>query len=201
MLRGTGLTDVRIPVVRGQSYYIHLVYDSALANIKGYRNGTLVTTVAQSALSFVGNGPFKVGGHSSLASSLAAGMKLDEFRVYNRPLNLTEIGNTWNKQLPYLLTNVFNNETEMVKEFRLGQNYPNPFNPVTDINFDVPKTGLVQLSVYDILGKEVEVLVNDVLQPGRYKASFDASKLASGIYFYRISASNFSDIKRMIFVK
>lgn len=91
--------------------------------------------------------------------------------------------------------------TEIPGEFKLYQNYPNPFNPVTNINFDVPKSGLVQIRVYDILGKEVDILANEVLQPGRYKASFDASKLASGIYFYRINASNFSDIKRMIVVK
>ncbi len=91
--------------------------------------------------------------------------------------------------------------TEIPSEFKLFQNYPNPFNPVTNINFDVPKSGLVQIRVYDILGKEVDIIANEVLQPGRYKASFDASKLASGIYFYRINASNFSDIKRMIVVK
>jgi len=96
---------------------------------------------------------------------------------------------------------VQNISTEIPKEFKLYQNYPNPFNPVTNINFDVPKAGLVTIKVYDILGKEVEILANEVLQPGKYKTSFDASKLSSGIYFYRITSNDFSDIKRMIVLK
>jgi hypothetical protein len=91
--------------------------------------------------------------------------------------------------------------TEIPNEFKLYQNYPNPFNPVTNINFDVPKTGLVQIKVYDVLGKEVETLANEMLQPGRYKTSFDASKLSSGIYFYRINTNDFSDIKKMMVIK
>ena len=91
--------------------------------------------------------------------------------------------------------------TEIPNEFKLYQNYPNPFNPVTNINFDVPKAGLVQIRVYDILGKEVEVLADKFLQPGKYKATFNAGKFASGIYFYRINTSSFTDIKRMIVLK
>jgi hypothetical protein len=91
--------------------------------------------------------------------------------------------------------------TEIPGEFKLYQNYPNPFNPITSINFDVAKAGLVQIKVYDILGKEVEMLANEVLQPGRYKTSFDASKLSSGIYFYRINTNDFTDIKRMMVIK
>lgn len=90
---------------------------------------------------------------------------------------------------------------EIPSEFKLYQNYPNPFNPVTNINFDVPKAGLVQIRVYDILGKEVEVLADEFLQPGKYKATFNAGKFASGIYFYRINTSSFTDIKRMIVLK
>jgi len=96
---------------------------------------------------------------------------------------------------------VHNIGTEIPKEFRLYQNYPNPFNPITNINFDVARAGLVQIKVYDVLGKEVETLANEVLQPGKYKASFDAGKLSSGIYFYRINANDFSDIKKMIVIK
>ena len=91
--------------------------------------------------------------------------------------------------------------SEIPNEFKLYQNYPNPFNPVTNINFDVPKAGLVQIRVYDILGREVGILANEMMQPGRYKASFDAGMLSSGIYFYRINAEGFSDIKRMIVLK
>ncbi|MCU0371819.1 MAG: T9SS type A sorting domain-containing protein [Ignavibacteria bacterium] len=91
--------------------------------------------------------------------------------------------------------------TEIPDVFRLYQNYPNPFNPITNINFDIAKAGFVKIVVYDILGKEVEVLANSVLQPGKYKTDFDASKLASGVYFYRITAPEFTDIKRMVVLK
>ncbi|MCX6158061.1 MAG: T9SS type A sorting domain-containing protein [Ignavibacteriae bacterium] len=91
--------------------------------------------------------------------------------------------------------------TEIPNEFKLYQNYPNPFNPVTNINFDIAKAGMVQIKVYDVLGKEVEILANEVLQPGRYKTSFDANRLSSGIYFYRITTNDFTDIKRMMVIK
>lgn len=91
--------------------------------------------------------------------------------------------------------------SEIPNEFKLYQNYPNPFNPVTNINFDLPKAGLVQIRVFDILGREVGILANEMMQPGRYKASFDAGMLSSGIYFYRINAEGFNDIKRMIVLK
>lgn len=96
---------------------------------------------------------------------------------------------------------VQNISTEIPNEFKLYQNYPNPFNPITNINFDIAKSGMVQIKVYDVLGKEVETLANEVLQPGRYKTSFDAAKLSSGIYFYRITTNDFTDIKRMIVIK
>src|SRR5205085_9879602 len=85
--------------------------------------------------------------------------------------------------------------------FNLYQNYPNPFNPVTRIQYAVPKEGNVKLIVYDMLGKEISTLVNQRSQPGRYEVEFDASNLASGVYFYKIEAEAFTDIKKMILLK
>lgn len=85
--------------------------------------------------------------------------------------------------------------------FELGQNYPNPFNPVTVINYQVPQTGLVTLKIFDVLGREVTSLVNEVKDAGRYNVTFDGTKLSSGIYFYTISAGTFKDTKRMMLVK
>jgi len=96
---------------------------------------------------------------------------------------------------------VKNNGTELPAEYSLFQNYPNPFNPVTNINFSIPKSGLVKLIVFDIIGREVSVLANDFLSAGNYTVDFDASKLASGAYFYKISSGNFTDVKKMILVK
>lgn len=88
-----------------------------------------------------------------------------------------------------------------VKDFSLSQNYPNPFNPVTKIAFTIPKNEFVTLKVFDVLGKEVAVLINESKPAGAYEAYFDASKLSSGVYFYKLETSSFSDVKRMIVTK
>jgi len=86
-------------------------------------------------------------------------------------------------------------------DFELGQNYPNPFNPSTNISYQLPKAGYVSLKVYNILGKEVAALVNEYKPAGKYTISYNASALASGIYIYKLSSSNYSSIKKMILMK
>ena len=85
--------------------------------------------------------------------------------------------------------------------YMLSQNYPNPFNPVTKINFAIPKSGLVTIKIYDLLGKEVQTLVNEVKNAGSYSVDFNGSELSSGIYFYKINVNGFSDIKKMTLIK
>lgn len=91
--------------------------------------------------------------------------------------------------------------TEIPASYRLEQNYPNPFNPVTNIKFSVPKSGIVKMSVYDVSGREVAVLVNETLSAGTYSADFDASVFASGVYFYKLSSGDFVQTKKMVLVK
>jgi hypothetical protein len=86
-------------------------------------------------------------------------------------------------------------------EFELMQNYPNPFNPTTVINFTLPKSGNVSLKVYNVLGQEVATLVNGFMTAQKYEVSFDASKLASGVYVYTLQSDNFSQSKKMILMK
>ena len=85
--------------------------------------------------------------------------------------------------------------------YELGQNFPNPFNPATSIAFALPQAGQVNLSVYNMLGAKVATLVNGVRPAGRYTVKFDGSTLASGVYFYKLEAQGFSDLKKMILVK
>jgi photosystem II stability/assembly factor-like uncharacterized protein len=85
--------------------------------------------------------------------------------------------------------------------FSLSQNYPNPFNPVTQINYTVPKTSMVKMVIYDVIGREVITLVNDVKVPGNYSVSFDGSNLASGVYFYKMISGDFTDVKKMVVLK
>jgi M6 family metalloprotease-like protein len=91
--------------------------------------------------------------------------------------------------------------TQMPQKFELLQNYPNPFNPVTTIKFLISKESQVNLSVFNILGEKVKELKNEVMKPGYYEINFDASLLASGIYFYRIQADAFVQTKKMILMK
>ncbi len=91
--------------------------------------------------------------------------------------------------------------TEVPEGYGLGQNYPNPFNPITNVKIQMPNSGFVKLTVFDVSGKEVAVLVNEELNAGVYNVDFDASNLASGTYFYRMVTGGFSDVKKMILVK
>lgn len=100
---------------------------------------------------------------------------------------------------PGEVTIVANNDVP--KSLELYQNYPNPFNPSTKISFAVPNTGVVKLSVYNILGTEVATLINESLSPGIYSFNFDASSLNSGIYFYKLSMGNFTLTRKMTLLR
>ena len=93
------------------------------------------------------------------------------------------------------------NAGNLPKEFKLNQNYPNPFNPATTISFDLPKSGLVNITAYDITGKECAVIFSGYKYAGSHEVNFNASNLTSGVYFYRISSEGFSDTKKMILIK
>jgi hypothetical protein len=99
------------------------------------------------------------------------------------------------------VTSVSQISSNVPEGFKLSQNYPNPFNPSTKINFSITKSGFVSLKVYDIIGKLVAVLVNEVKQTGTYEVDFNASHLTSGTYFYKIEMEGFSEIKKMMLIK
>ncbi|REL38121.1 T9SS C-terminal target domain-containing protein [Rhodohalobacter sp. SW132] len=92
-------------------------------------------------------------------------------------------------------------EGESPMQFRLYDNYPNPFNPTTQIRYDIARTSDVSVRVYDVLGRQVQTLVNTQQSPGTYTLTFDASNLSSGVYFYRIQTDSFVDVKQMMLVK
>jgi hypothetical protein len=85
--------------------------------------------------------------------------------------------------------------------FNLAQNYPNPFNPVTTINYQLAKSGHVKLTVFDIRGRIIKTLVNEYQPRGKYKVTFDAVSLSSGIYFYRLELGDFSASRKLILLK
>lgn len=89
----------------------------------------------------------------------------------------------------------------VANSFTLGQNYPNPFNPTTKIDYSISKSSKVTLSVYNVMGQEVAQLVNGVQESGKHSINFNASKLASGVYIYKLSAGNFQETKKMVLMK
>jgi hypothetical protein len=91
--------------------------------------------------------------------------------------------------------------TELPTEFALHQNYPNPFNPSTTLEYHVPQSAFVSLKVYNLLGQEVATLVNEQKEPGRYSVRWVADAVSSGIYFAKMQAGSFTQVRRMMVVK
>lgn len=102
---------------------------------------------------------------------------------------------------PVITSAVSDHAGRVPEKFELEQNYPNPFNPATRIGFRISNFGFVSLKVYDVLGREVRTLVNEVKKPGSYEVRFDAGGLSSGVYFYRIQAGSYSAIKKMMLIR
>jgi len=90
---------------------------------------------------------------------------------------------------------------EIPKDYSLAQSYPNPFNPLCTIKYAIPEAGRVTLRVYNILGAEVATLMNGYQDAGYKSTEFNASQLPSGIYYYRLTAGDFTDIKKMLLIK
>ena len=102
---------------------------------------------------------------------------------------------------PWNPVGIQNLSTTIPEKYNLGQNYPNPFNPVTKIQFEIPESGFVSLTVYDMLGREVAVLVNDYETAGTYVVDFDGSNFSSGLYYYRIETGGYAEVRKMILLK
>ncbi|HET9130973.1 MAG TPA: T9SS type A sorting domain-containing protein, partial [Terriglobia bacterium] len=91
--------------------------------------------------------------------------------------------------------------TDIPGAYALEQNFPNPFNPTTTISFQLPAASKVSLKIYDLLGREIQTLVNGEMNPGTHQVSFEASTLASGIYFYRLNAGMYTATRKLVLLK
>ena len=105
------------------------------------------------------------------------------------------------KVLAVTTTSVIERGTGIPEAFALRQNFPNPFNPSTSIRYDLPSAGMIRLSVYNMLGQEVAKLVNEMQPAGVYTVHFDASRLPSGVYLYRLASGSQLSTQKMIFMK
>jgi len=103
--------------------------------------------------------------------------------------------------IPRNILKISNNSNTNVSSYTLYQNYPNPFNPSTNIKFEIPKSSFVNLVVYDVLGREIAKLVNEKLNAGSYLIDWNASQYPSGMYFYKLTSGEFSEVKKMVLIK
>ncbi|HWA06995.1 MAG TPA: T9SS type A sorting domain-containing protein, partial [Ignavibacteria bacterium] len=121
---------------------------------------------------------------------------------YHQSTNMVRVAThgrgVWEIGIPIGIVN-YNNE--IPKEYTLKQNFPNPFNPVTFIEYSIVEGGYAELTVYDILGREVETIIKAEQKPGTYKVQFNAARLSSGIYFYTLRADGFTETKKMVVTK
>ena len=99
------------------------------------------------------------------------------------------------------MTSVSSNGDNLPSTYSLAQNFPNPFNPSTSIKYELPRTLHVNLSVYDMLGRQVLVLVNEKKDAGIHEVHFNATNLASGVYFYRIQAGSYVETRKLCLIR
>jgi len=127
--------------------------------------------------------------------------QLDDLKMYNYALSPAAVKSIYDAYKLGTPVSVASGETAIPDRYALEQNYPNPFNPSTIIQYQIPKEGHVQVSVYNILGQRVATLVDENMKTGIYKVTFNAANFASGIYFYRIKVNDFSLVKKMMLLK
>jgi hypothetical protein len=100
-----------------------------------------------------------------------------------------------------LTSNEENGNTEIPKEYSLNQNYPNPFNSTSNLKFEIANLGYTKVVLYDVMGREIQTLVNKTLKPGKYEIFIDGSNLSSGVYFYKLISGSYTATKKMIVLK
>ena len=185
--------------IRSGANLFKAAYSEDSTGARGYYSGYNGTTwSAPSRLDVTGTGV------DSTFATIVAGYKLgggdDGIAIYSRAGGTGALG-VFSSRSFTTTTGIGNNNNEVPHNYSLSQNYPNPFNPTTEIKFDLPVSGSVKLTVFDINGKEVTTLLNEQKQAGSYSVSFDASHFASGVYFYKLTAGSFTDTKKMALVK
>jgi len=188
------------------------IRDTAIYRVGSSGDNLIGTVLNDSAANSIENGspPFTGAFRPSKPLSKFNGASVDGdwiLQIYDRATGNTGIFEAWS--LSFRLEEVIGIQpvsSEIPTQFTLSQNYPNPFNPSTKIRFTIPKAGAqnnmpVQLKVYDILGRELETLVNESLKPGTYEADFDGSKYSSGVYYCRLIIGDLSETRKMILNK
>jgi len=185
-------------LILGEWNFIAVTFDTGFVNL--YYNGDLIytdtTIIKYTSLGEYSTDDIHIGRYHSGYPGYSFKGGLDEIRIYNRPLSSTEVNDIYNQ-----VTSVENKLNRIPRQFELTQNYPNPFNPITTIKYKLPELSVVKIKVYDILGRELNNLVNEEQNAGVYDIEFDGSELMSGIYIYQLRAGNYIQTKKMVLIK
>lgn len=177
----------------GEWHHFAGTYDGFALNL--YVDGEWRATTEWEGSIDLSEHPVNIGRNAEASDRLFNGM-IDEVRIYEVALNEDEVATLYN-----YTSGVFDRKN-MEKNFYLHQNYPNPFNPSTSISYSLPASAFVTMKVYDMLGREIQTLVNTMQPHGVYAVIFDASTLASGVYFYSLQAGDqFFEMKKMVLMR
>jgi len=187
---------------------IHLgVEDTLVYQVGGVGQNFIGTTLVDSAAESIstGSAPFTGQFRPHKPLSQFSGLSPDGLwilRVYDRSTGNSGTLNAWSLTLKLGVSTVIGGtDGKLPSRYELSQNYPNPFNPTTSIQFSIANPQFTILKVYDVLGHEVATLVNEEMQPGNYEVAWDARGMSSGVYFYRLRASNFADTKKLLLLR
>lgn len=189
------VVSTKFPIALNTWNHIVLIWNKADSKISFYVNAVMDTSVNSSVTSIQNTTqPLRIGKPQHTANSFIG--SIDDIRIYNRALSYQEI------QILYGLTVDVKKDNDLISDnFYLYQNYPNPFNPTTKITYSLAQYSNVLIKVFDVLGKEVTILVNQDQSAGNYTIDFNASNLSGGIYFYQLQAGNFIQTRKMIVLK
>ncbi|MBV6478261.1 MAG: hypothetical protein HGGPFJEG_01011 [Ignavibacteria bacterium] len=201
---------------------VHSRYETQLINrdsayiTYNFENAVYVSNINQFVFNFLYNNYIYVDSvlkYDSIAHAIAQNYNTNYYQLYWQLAgNFTKI--LFNNASHFIASLIYtswvnagspvfvnNAETSVPENYYLGQNYPNPFNPTTMIEYNLLKSGLIKLTVFDLLSREIAILVDGEQNAGTYKVSFDGMNLSSGIYFYKLEAEDFIETKKMILIR
>ena len=169
----------------GDEYYIE-------RRITGQQNFSFLTTVNWTTNQYIDYNINYAGSGPALAEYKMRAHDINGHYSNYTSVESVHYGDAWK---------IGSGNNDAISEYKLEQNYPNPFNPETFINYQIKENGFVSLKVYDLIGKEVAILVDEVQSPGQYSISFDGSNLPSGIYICSLRVNEFVQNMKMILLK
>jgi len=162
----------------------------------GIEEGYIIERSLTSPVSFTVIDTLKGSGSEYVDQNVEGG----QLYTYRIKAYKDSLGSEYSNETSFLV-DVNEESGEIPKEYSISQNYPNPFNPTTKIKFALPENAMTKIIIYDLLGREVETIINKELEAGYYEINFDASNLTNGVYFYKMQVGSFIQTKKMILLK